>query len=83
MQAIKGIIQNGVIHPDEPVTEQEGQSIVILFVENTSSSTFMNEATWDELDRLLEECQIDTGISDLAHQHDHYIHGTPKREPYP
>ncbi len=83
MQAIKGIIQNGVIHPNEPVTEREGQSVVILFVENTSPSTFMNDETWDELDRLLEECQIDIGISDLAHQHDHYIHGTPKREPYP
>ena len=83
MQAIKGIIQNGVIHPNELVTEREGQSVVILFVENTSPSTFMNDETWDELDRLLEECQIDIGISDLAHQHDHYIHGTPKREPYP
>jgi hypothetical protein len=26
---------------------------------------------------------LNTGIEDLAHQHDHYIHGTPKRESYP
>lgn len=35
---------------------------------------------WDALTALLEDCQMDTGITDLAHQHDHYLHGTPKRE---
>ena len=35
---------------------------------------------WNEFDDLLEECQISTGIKDLSEQHDHYIHGTPKRE---
>jgi hypothetical protein len=34
----------------------------------------------DEWDLIIQECQIDTGITDLAYQHDHYIHGTPKRE---
>ena len=35
---------------------------------------------WDSLMRLIEECQMDTGIEDLAHQHDHYLYGTPKRK---
>ena len=34
----------------------------------------------DELGDLLERCKVSTGIQDLAEQHDHYIHGTPKRE---
>lgn len=34
----------------------------------------------DELGALLEKYQMDTGISDLAYQHHHYIHGTPKIE---
>lgn len=38
------------------------------------------ETDWDTLTKLIDENQMDTGISDLAHQHDHYIHGTPKRE---
>jgi len=38
------------------------------------------DAGWDSLTALIDRCQIDTGIADLAHQHDHYIHGTPKRE---
>ena len=38
------------------------------------------ETGWEALTALLEKCQMDTGITDLAHQHDHYLHGTPKRE---
>jgi len=38
------------------------------------------DAGWDSLTALIDRCQMDTGITDLAHQHDHYLHGTPKRE---
>jgi hypothetical protein len=38
------------------------------------------EKGWDSLMELIEQCQIHTGIGDLAHQHDHYLYGTPKRE---
>jgi hypothetical protein len=38
------------------------------------------DAGWDSLTALIERCQMDTGITDLAHQHDHYIHGIPKRK---
>jgi hypothetical protein len=34
---------------------------------------------WDALTALIDSCQMDTGITDLAHQHDHYLYGTPKR----
>jgi predicted transcriptional regulator len=37
------------------------------------------EAGWAALMELVEKSQMDTGITDLAHQHDHYLHGTPKR----
>ena len=39
-----------------------------------------DDSDWDKLSQILDECQIETGITDLAEQHDHYIHGTPKRE---
>ena len=35
---------------------------------------------WDDFDQIIQESQVSTGISDLSHQHDHYIHGTPKRD---
>jgi len=28
----------------------------------------------------VEDCVINTGIEDLAHQHDHYLYGMPKKE---
>jgi len=28
----------------------------------------------------VNECAIDTGVSDLAHQHDHYLYGTSKQD---
>ena len=34
----------------------------------------------DDLGQLLERCQVSTGVFDLSYQHDHYLHGTPKRE---
>lgn len=33
----------------------------------------------DSLLSLVAQCKVRTGISDLAHQHDHYLHGTPKK----
>ncbi|MGB3291421.1 MAG: hypothetical protein WBB01_00350 [Phormidesmis sp.] len=38
------------------------------------------DESWDDLDEILADCQMSTGIRDLAHQHDHYRLGTPKRE---
>ena len=35
---------------------------------------------WDRLLSVIEECQMETGITDLADQHDHYLYGTPKHD---
>lgn len=34
----------------------------------------------DDLGELLKQCQVSTGITDLSYQHDHYLHGKPKKE---
>jgi hypothetical protein len=39
-----------------------------------------NQEYQDDLGDLLANCEISTGIPDLSYQHDHYLHGTPKRE---
>jgi hypothetical protein len=81
--AVKGIFQNGIARPTEPVNGREGQAVIITFLEESrtdDSSLPMTEEDWDALMKLAEECAIDTGIPDLAHQHDHYLYGTPKRE---
>ena len=56
-------------------SEQERIAQIILTEVETKEVDF-----WDEFDEVLEKCQVSTGIKDLSYQHDHYIHGTPKRE---
>ncbi len=45
-------------------------------IEN-SSDTQQNPSK--SLEQLVEECEVDTGIEDLATQHDHYLYGKPKK----
>ncbi len=58
-----------------PESEQDNIAQIILKELETKAVDF-----WDEFDEILEDCQVSTGIKDLSYQHDHYIHGTPKRE---
>jgi hypothetical protein len=82
MQSVKGTYRNGIIQLDEPVSAEEGQPVIITFVEFIDQPEQSSEdSSWDDLMDFIEENAIETGIPDLAHQHDHYLHGTPKREP--
>jgi len=38
----------------------------------------MDNQSWEALIQLLNECAIDTGVSNLAQQHDHYLYGLTK-----
>ncbi len=57
-----------------PESEQDGIAAMI-FQELEKKQA----VAWDDFDQILQENQVSTGISDLSHQHDHYIHGTPKQ----
>ncbi|WP_017293683.1 hypothetical protein [Geminocystis herdmanii] len=48
-------------------------------IKSRSQREVNNKNNNDELGDLLEKCQVSTGITDLAEQHDHYLYGTPKR----
>jgi predicted DNA-binding antitoxin AbrB/MazE fold protein len=82
MLSIKGTFQNGVIHPTEPIEGREGQSVIIVFVDDdqTPQASPKENSDWDKLRQLIKDSQVDTGIDDLAHQHDHYLYKTSKRE---
>ncbi len=92
MLTIKGRFEGGVIHPAEPVAALDQEEVLITFLNERPASPVGSvqkanvedaseiDAGWEALTALINECQVDTGIEDLAHQHDHYIHGTPKRE---
>ena len=82
MLAVKGTFQNGVACPSEPVTKHEGHPVIITFLEeetDSSSPPAVNEEEWDMFSQLVEGCSVETGITDFAHQHDHYLHGKPKK----
>ncbi|MBD2511284.1 hypothetical protein [Nostoc sp. ATCC 53789] len=82
MLSVKGTFQNGVVHPNEPIEGSEGQSVIIVFVEEnrTPEPATPEDSDWDKLRQLIKNCAVYTDISDLAHQHDHYLYGMPKRE---
>jgi hypothetical protein len=60
------------------------QEIVLIASEQIISAkpklAIKTDDDWDRFEALISQYGVDTGIEDLAHQHDHYIHGTPKRE---
>ena len=82
MLTIKGRIKDGIVYPAEPVEGYDEEEVLITFLnERTKPLTIgsVQETDYDALTKLINDSQMDTGIEDLAHQHDHYLHGTPKR----
>jgi hypothetical protein len=82
MLTIKGRVKNGVVYPNEPVAGYDQEEVLITFLNEqipVANVRDVQKTDYDALTKLLEDCQMDTGIEDLAHQHDHYLHGTPKR----
>ncbi|MBW4691421.1 MAG: hypothetical protein KME27_06595 [Lyngbya sp. HA4199-MV5] len=78
MLSIKGTFQDGVVRLDEPVEAREGQPVIITFLDDSGET--ISDTAWADLAQLVKTNQVKTGIGDLAHQHDHYLYGTPKRE---
>ena len=82
MISVKGTIKNGMALPLEPVkATDEGRSVMITFIDDDAEEVKrpIGENGKISLKTLVDEVQIDTGIEDLASQHDHYLYGTPKR----
>ena len=69
---LEGTVQNGVVVVDHPQALPEGAKVKIV-METTSQTPTLAE-------RLLKHAGTVPDLPpDLAEQHDHYIHGTPKR----
>ncbi len=81
MISVRGKFKNGVALPLEPVKDfQEGRSVIITFLDEEIKEPLTNKRNGAKsLEDLIAECEVDTGISDLAEQHDHYLYGKPKK----
>lgn len=81
MRTIRGTYRNEIIEPSEAVEGREGQSVLITFLNGDSDLPCL-EGPVDEADTLgplIEAYSVDTGIADLAHEHDHYLYGKPRK----
>jgi hypothetical protein len=79
MLEVKGKVHNGAVLPLEPISDfYEGKEVIITLAEDEQESE--NQKGWKRLMTVIEENQIDADITDLAHNHDHYLYGTAKRE---
>lgn len=77
---ILGHIQNGMIVLDEATTLPDGMKVRVAIMPVGSDAP----ATTDPPKTLYERYQSIIGViddmpEDFAEQHDHYIHGTPKK----
>ena len=77
MQSIKGVFKDGVVHPSEPISYPEAPPVIITFLDVPTNyqtvkvSEEKYQAGWDKLCSVIENCQMETGIADLADQHDY------------
>jgi len=78
MLTVKGSYRDGKVQLAEPVQYKESKVLVIFLDDDTSMQNPSN-ADWTALNNLIADCQMKTGIADLAHQHDHYQHSSPKQ----
>ena len=66
------------------LSAEEKQALRQVLEQDANPTASVNpDQSWDLLMTFIEESAIATGIEDLAYQHDHYIHGTPKRAVQP
>jgi antitoxin (DNA-binding transcriptional repressor) of toxin-antitoxin stability system len=64
---------------DEIVLEENGKPFAkITPIKNSVNDLPIND--WNKLFEAIEENQIETESTDLAHQHDHYLYGINKRD---
>ena len=87
MPIVKAIIENGVARPLEPLGGREGEIVDISLRANGQHGHIPDQrplsdeeidAAYVEFFRIIEECSFESGITDLAANHDHYVHGKPE-----
>lgn len=78
---LKAIYEQGVLRLKEPLSLPDGTQVDVTVTshdKDNEPSQVMDGRSWDTLTQLLADCEIDTGVPDLASQHDHYLYRLPK-----
>jgi hypothetical protein len=70
---LEGTVRNGTIVLDQPQKLPEGARIEVVIKSNPEAASKLGE-------KLLRHAGKAVGLpEDMAAQHDHYLHGVPKR----
>jgi len=89
MNTVKGKVEKGKILVLEPVDEFEGREVTIMLDEdlNDKSNGIGNDASkteiragWEQFMKTVKENQIESEITDMAHQHDHRLYDSHDRD---
>lgn len=80
---LKAIYERGVLRLIEPLSLPDGTQVDVTITAQEEppkpAAAETDVQSWNALTQLIEDCAIDTGIADLAQQHDHYLYGIPKK----
>ncbi len=77
MIALKGHFDGKVIVPDEPLNLPVGEKLQITLKRARKSKKSKRQSA---LQWMADHALADDGsAADLAHEHDHYLYGTPKK----
>jgi hypothetical protein len=75
---LTGVINNGTVVFDQPCGIPDGTKVTVQIEKAIDATAASAPSTLGK--RLLKHAGTVTGLpEDLAEQHDHYLHGTPKR----
>ncbi len=81
MLAVRGVFEKGRARPLDDIRGREGKPVIITFLEEAAETQAVAQAedvdAWQMMAQLVESCAVETGIPDLAHRHDQYLHHVP------
>lgn len=81
MLAVRGVFEKGRARPIRNIKGREGQPVIITFLDEPAETERAAQVSpgdaWQAMTQLVESCAVETGIRDLAHRHDTYLHHTP------
>jgi len=74
---LRGHVENGVVVLDEPADLRDGDEVSVLLARRAGASEEEAPTLYDQFKDVIG---IAEGLpSDLAENHDHYLHGHPKK----
>jgi hypothetical protein len=81
MISINAHFDGKVIVPDEPLDLPRDEPLIVRVEPKGKSRHGAGDSSQSSLEWLLQNASDDPALpNDLAHQHDHYLYGRPKRD---